>query len=315
MSAVDAMIAPHLVRPLTVAGIAHLVVPVSDLAAAKEFYRDLGFSELGSDVLPKCDPHIALRAASGQILALVQAGDAPDMRDSGVHQAYRVSAAERTAIGARLAAKGATVFTYKEDRPAEAADNFYVFDPAGNRVQLVAPAGAKGAGVLGIDHAAVQTADILWTEKFFGEQLGLAEDFRMGWQTADYVRARKWAAGEEDMAPGSRRLDQRYTVMVNRKTVPRCNMQLYYRAGDAIIGLYLANKHFQESPEELAIGAPRIAFAATRAELDRMAPLIAATGKTCEGPVVHGKDSPLEASVYFRDGSGNFFELCTPRQG
>jgi len=255
-----------------------------------------------------------MRAASGQILALVQAADAPDMRESGVHQAYRVSVAERTAIGARLAAKGVSVFTYKEDRPAEEADNFYVFDPAGNRVQLVAPAEAKGAGVLGIDHAAVQTADILWTEKFFGEQLGLAEDFRMGWQTADYVRARKWAAGEEDMAPGSRRLDQRYTVMVNRKTVPRCNMQLYYRAGDAILGLYLANKHFQESPEELAIGTPRIAFSATRAELDRMAPLIAATGKTCEGPVVHGKDSLLEASVYFRDGSGNFFELCTPRK-
>lgn len=315
MSAADAMTSPRLVRPLTVTGIAHLVVAVSDLAAAKEFYRDLGFSELGSDVLPHCDSHLALRAASGQILALVPVGEMPDLRESGVHQAYRVSVAERAAIVARLAAKGATVFRYKEDRPDEEADNFYAFDPAGNRVQLVASSGATGAGVLGIDHAAVQTADILWTEKFYGEQLGLAEDFRMGWQTADYVRARKWAAGEEDMAPGSRRLDQRYTVMVNRKTVPRCNMQLYYRLGDAILGLYLANKHFQESPEELAIGTPRIAFAATRAELDRMAPLIAATGKTCEGPVVHGKDSPLEASVYFRDGSGNFFELCTPRQG
>ena len=314
MSSLDTMTSPRLVRPLTVDGIGHLVVQVGDVAAARDFYLDLGFRDAGSDVLPQCSAHSALRAASGQILALVQVAAAPDLRDSGVHQAYRVSAAECGAISARLAAKGVTVLTYKEDRPSEEADNFYLFDPSGNRVQLVAPAGAKGAGILGIDHAAVQTADMLWAEKFYGEQLGLAEDYRMGWQTADYVRARKWAAGEEDMAPGSRRLDQRYTVMVNRKTVPRCNMQLYFRAGDAVLGVYLANKHFQESPEELAIAAPRIAFTAARAELDRMAPLIAATGKTCEGPVLHPKDSPLEASFYFRDGSGNFIELCTPRK-
>ncbi len=112
---------------------------------------------------------------------------------------------------------------------------------------------------------------------------------------------------------GARRLHHRYTVMVNRKIVPRCNMQLYFRAGDAVLSVYLANKHFQESPEELALGAPRIAFTTARAELDRMAPLIAKTGKTCEGPVVHPKDSVLEASFYFRDGSGNFIELCSPR--
>jgi hypothetical protein len=35
--------------------------------------------------------------------------------------------------------------------------------------------------------------------------------------------------------------------------------------------------------------------------------------QACEGPVIHPKDSVLEASVYFRDGSGNFIELCAPR--
>jgi catechol-2,3-dioxygenase len=128
------------------------------------------------------------------------------------------------------------------------------------------------------------------------------------------VRARKWASGEENMAPGTRRLDQRYTVMVNRKTVPRCNMQLFFRAGDAVLGVYLGNKHFQEPPEEQAIGATRIAFAAPRAELDRVAQMIAATGRACEGPVVHPQSSGLEASVYFRDPGGNFMEVCTPRR-
>ena len=310
----DSLISPRLVRSLGLEGIGHLAVPVSDLAAAKEFYRDLGFVEAGTDIIPHCGAHTAFRAASGQMLALVPTADAPDLRETGTHQAYRVGAAERDVIGKRLAAKGAGAFTYKEDRPAEANDNFYVFDPSGNRVQLVVAPGAKGTGVLGIDHAAVQVADMLWAEKFYGEDLSLEVDHRVGWQTADYVRARKWAAGEENMAPGTRRLDQRYTVMVNRKTVPRANIQLFFRAGDAVLGLYLANKHLQESPEEQAIGTPRIAFAAPRAELERAAKMIAATDKACEGPVVHPQSSILEASVYFRGPGGNFVELCTPRR-
>jgi catechol 2,3-dioxygenase-like lactoylglutathione lyase family enzyme len=311
---VDSLISPQLVRPLALDGIGHLAVPVSDLAAAKEFYKDLGLTEFGTDVIPQCEAHTAFRAASGQMLALVPTVGAPDLRETGVHQAYRVGAAERDVIGQRLAAKGAEAFTYKEDRPAEESDNFYVFDPSGNRVQLVVQPGGKGSGVLGIDHAAVQVADMLWAERFYGESLGLEVDHRVGWQTADYVRARKWAAGEENMAPGTRRLDQRYTVMVNRKTVPRCNMQLFFRAGDAVLGIYLANKHFQESPEEQAIGTPRVAFAAPRAELDRAAQMVTATGKACEGPVIHPQGSGLEASFYFRDPGGNFIELCTPRR-
>ena len=310
----DSLISPRLVRSLGLQGIGHLAVPVSDLDAAKEFYRDLGFTEAGSDIIPHCGAHTAFRTAAGQMLALVPTADAPDLRETGVHQAYRVTAAERAAIGARLTAKGAEPFAYKEDRPAEENDNFYVFDPSGNRVQLVVASGAKGAGVLGIDHAAVQVPDMLWTEKFYGDDLGLAVDHRVGWQTADYVRARKWATGEENMAPGTRRLDQRYTVMVDRKTVPRCNMQLFFRAGNAVLGIYLANKHLQESAEEQAIGTPRIAFTAPRAELDRAAQMIAATGKACEGPVVHPQSSDLEASFYFRDPGGNFIEFCTPRR-
>ena len=85
-------------------------------------------------------------------------------------------------------------------------------------------------------------------------------------------------------------------------------------AGDAVLGIYLANKHFQESLEEQAIGTPRVAFAAPRVELDRAAQMVAATGKACEGPVIHPQGSGLEASFYFRDPGGNFIELCTPRR-
>lgn len=305
--------APEVSRALAVDGIGYIALPVSDLKAAKAFYSDLGFRDIGHDLLPNCGTHAAMRAASGQMLALVAAADLPDLRDSGVHQAYRVSTVERQSIITRLEARGETVFRYKEDRPAEENDNFYCFDPSGNRVQLVAAGGLLPGGVIAIDHAAVQVADMLWTEHFYTVTLGLTPDHYVGWRTADYVRARKWADGEEDMAPGTRRLDKRYTVMVNRKTVPRCNMQLYVKAGISVLGFYLSNKHWQETPEEQAIGTPRIALAVPRGELDRVAKLVAVTGRAVEGPVEHATSSPIEASVYFRDTGGNFVELCTLR--
>lgn len=302
-------------RPVRVAGLAieaisHLVVAVSDRARATAFYRDmLGFTHAGADMLPDCGVHDVLTTASGQRIVLAEYKGQPDLRETGVHQAYRVAAADRAEIVARLAKAGVEVFRYIEDRPAEERDNCYFFDPEGNRVQLVV------APRSGIDHVCVQVADILWAERFYGSELGLAADHRVGWRTGDYVRARRWAEGEEDMAPGTRRLDKRYTVMVNRKTVPRCNMQLFYRAGDAVIGIYLANKHFQEPPEDQIVGIPRTAFTAPRKTLDDAAMVLQAHGRRFQGPIAQPASSPFEAVLYFKDNGGNFLELNTPRGG
>lgn len=295
---------------LSIDAISHLVVAVSDCARAAAFYRDLlGFTHVGSDILPDCSSHEIVSTASGQRVVLAEVKGRPDLRETGVHQAYRVTAADREQIVARLNKAGVEVKRYIEDRPAEERDNFYLFDPDGNRVQLVAA--ARG----GIDHACVQVPDILWAERFWGIELGLVPDHRVGWKTADYVRARLWAEGLEDMAPGTRRMDKRYTVMVNRKTVPRCSMQLFYRAGDAIIGIYLANKHYQAPPEEQITGVPRVAFSASRSTLDLAAEALAAHGRPFAGPIVQPASSPFEAVVSFRDNGGNFFELTTPRRG
>lgn len=300
-------------RPVRSAGLAidsisHLVVAVSDRVRSAVFYRDmLGFKPAGSDMLAECGSHDVLATASGQLVALAETTGRPDLRETGVHQAYRVTTAEREQIVSRLTAAGIDVLRYGEDRPAEAGDNVYVFDPDGNRVQLVV--GARG----GIDHAAVQVPDVLWAERFWGSELGLPVDHRVGWKTGDYVRAKKWADGEEQMAPGTRRLDKRYTVMVNRKTVARCNMQLFYRAGDAVLGIYLANKHLQEPPETQIIGVPRTAFCASRQTLDRAAEVLATHERPFKGPIGQPASSPFEAVLYFKDNGGNFFELCTRR--
>lgn len=304
---------------LDLSGISYLVVEVGDLDTAVDFYsRVLGLKLLGKDILPGCGAHAALKCTSGQWVALVSNPSRLDLREMGVHQAYRVSTTARAAIAAKLAAEGIEVKTYKEDRPAEDSDNFYFFDPDGNRIQLVVVENAAVMDAIsGIDHAAIQVADMMWAEEFYANELKLAVDHRVGWKTADYTRARKWAAGEEDMAPGTRRLDERYTVMVNRKKVPRANMQIFVRiGGGSVLGVYLANKHFQEPPEEQIVGTPRTALTvASRASLDSAARLLASHGRKFEGPVVHPPSSSIEVSLYFKDTGGNFLELCVPRKG
>jgi catechol 2,3-dioxygenase-like lactoylglutathione lyase family enzyme len=301
---------------LTVNGIGYLAIEASDLDAAVEFYRRvLRLKFVGRDLLPACGAHVVLGMESGQLVTLTANPNRADLSDTGAHQAYRVSADARRTIAAALASESVEVKTYKEDRPAEENDNFYFQAPCGNRIQLVLTHQTNAPHVTGIDHVAIQVADMLLSEAFYTEELGFPVNHRVGWATADYVRARKWAAGEEDMAPGTRRLDKRYTVMVNRKVVPRANMQLFVRTGDATIGIYLANKHFQEPPEELPAGTPRIALATTRVQLDAAARILASRHRVFAGPVSHPLSAPIEASLYFRDVGGNFLELCVPRTG
>jgi catechol-2,3-dioxygenase len=289
---------------------AHLIVPVSDKSVAGKFYQEvLGFKSLGSDLVADCGSHQVLRTASGQCVILAEVANRVDLRETGVHQAYRVTQEQRERIASRLESQGAPVLRYNEDRPDEANDNYYLHDPDGNRIQLVVAAKS------GIDHACVQVSDILWAEEFFGYELGFPIEHLVGWRTADYVRARRWAAGEEDMAPGTRRLDKRYTVMVNKKTVARCAMQMFFRTGDNVLGIYLAHKHFQDPPETQKVGVPRIGFLAARSELDTAAERLSAKRRPFIGPVDQPSSPLYEAVVYFKDNSGNFLELCAPRHG
>lgn len=308
----ETMVETRALTDLVIDDIGHIAVEVADLDRAQGFYRDvLGFKAIGTDVWPDCGHHLALRAASGQSLIVAENANRPDLRDTGVHQALRVGAGFKDSMAAKLAGAGVEVHRYKEDRPAEEPDNFYFFDPDGNRIQLVDADGADGK-MIGIDHVGVQVADILWAEEFYAGVLGVSVFHRMGWNTADYVRARDWAEGKEDMAPGTRRLDKRYTVMVDRKTVPRANMQIFLRFGRATLGVFLANQHFQEPPEEQVVGTPRVAFTTTAQGLDAAAQALALHQIPHHGPARHPSSAPVGRSLYFKDPGGNFLELCSP---
>lgn len=299
--------------------ISHLVIEVPDSAAAARFYGEvLGAGAQEMDDWPQAD-ETALTFASGQVLAFRSTNAEAGAAESGVHQAYVCTPAARAAIAERLKEADVEIQTYQEDRPTEAIEPFYFIDPFGNRVQLVAGPG-EGGGITGIDHAAVQASDIEWEEEFFVERLGFPVDHRVGWNTADYVRARAWAEGKEDMAPGTRRIDRRYRDIPGAepgqgREVARPNMQIFLGLKNGVVGIFLATSHRQEPPPEQAKGTPRTALTVSRPGLDAWAERLAETGVAMEGPVNHRKASPLAASLYFRDPCGNFFEFCTPAAG
>ncbi|MFM2129762.1 MAG: Glyoxalase/Bleomycin resistance protein/Dioxygenase superfamily, partial [Pseudomonadota bacterium] len=170
---------------LTARALSHLVIEADDLAIA-DFYRDaLGFTAAGSDLIAECGASVALNAAGGGLLVVSRRTGRPDLSATGVHHAIAVGPKTRERIAGALLSEGIEVKTCKEDRPAEAGDNFYFTDPAGNRVQIVTRAGLDG-GPPALDHAAVQVANMWWAEVFYTQTLACAVEHRVGWKTEDY---------------------------------------------------------------------------------------------------------------------------------
>jgi catechol 2,3-dioxygenase-like lactoylglutathione lyase family enzyme len=309
---------PELPTRVTLRAISHVVIEVANLDRARGFYADrLGFRSPPLDQWP-VEGELCLPCLSGQWLVLRQSASPRTFADTGVHQAYGASPVAIEGMINALAATATPVYRYREDRPAERDDNVYFADPDGNRIQLVRRETTVGPGVCAIDHAAVLASDMEWVEEFYRDRLGLPVEHRVGVNTDDYVRARLWGEGKDDMAPGTRRWDERYRDIPGGKPgqgrrVPRPNMQMYLRAGSSAFGIYLAAAHVQEPPPHLATGSPRTGFAVDPAELDRAAALLADSRVTFKGPVEHGARSPVVASLYLRDPCGNFIELCAPR--
>lgn len=300
----------------TITGISHILIEVSDLKRSEEFYGGLlGFKFIGRGLWPDEGETALLQIVTGQCLVLCQRAQGGSLPETGVHHAYRVTPADRGAIAGKLKKQGMPIHTYKEDRPAEADDNFYLYDPDGNRVQLVASknlSGASGA-VQAIDHVALEVVDIEWAEDFYVNVLGLTVDYRVGWRTEDYVRAKLWGEGKEAMAPGTRRWDKRYTVMEQKRLLPRPNAHFFVRAGDAVLGIYLATQHRQEPPEEQIAGTPRVGLQSNPQGLRVSQEALEQSGKPFVGPIAHPTSVPIAFSIYFKDPGGNFLELSVPR--
>jgi catechol 2,3-dioxygenase-like lactoylglutathione lyase family enzyme len=290
-------------------GIAFVALQAGDVERAAAFYCDvLGFAAEPSAQLPRAGEHAIVRTASGQRIVLCAAGNVPLPPDMGRHTAFGVTPETKDAIVRRLEAAGIEVLRYAEDRPAERADNWYVLDPAGNRIQLVSSASGS------IDHAGIQAVDIEWEEDLYVGTLGLAVDHVVGWRTEDYKRAVLWGEGREGMAPGTRRWDKRFAMRPGQgPMIARPNMQLFVRAGRDVLGVFLAYEHYQLPPEEQVVGTPRIGFTTSASELDAIAARFAEAKLPVDGPHDHPSTSPYRASLYARDRGGNFLEFTVAR--
>jgi len=104
------------------------------------------------------------------------------------------------------------------------------------------------------------------------------------------------------------RVDGEADFWVNRP--PHSNVTV----GRAKVSIYLADYHVQAPPPEQLHGAPRLAFSATEEQLERAVEVLSGHEVPFEGPVHHPPPSLVARSLYFRDPSGNFLELCCPRK-
>lgn len=298
-------------------GIAHVVIDAPDLARSKSFYEStLGMPVLGSDMMPAVNNSrsVTFKLPSGQLVTLTETQPLNDLRVSPAHQAYAVTAQARDKIADKLAAQGIALHRFHEDRPTEVKDNYYVDDPAGNRIQLVAKASAD-VGANAIDHVAIETHNIHWAREFYGTWLSCPLEHRVGWKTQDYLDAK--ALGEAGMAaamPGSRYWNERYSKFEKERKALRPNVQVYFTLGrEDNLAVYLASRKYQAPQDDQILGAPRTALRVSRKGLDAVAAFFGERGRALEGPIEHDKTLPIAASVFVKDPGGNFLEFCALR--
>jgi catechol 2,3-dioxygenase-like lactoylglutathione lyase family enzyme len=281
-------------------GFGGAILEVSDAPRAARFYGEI----LG---LPRgtSDEGVAFRCGDASVVLAERAAPRV-LPDSGTHLALRLTADAVSAACARAEAAGIAVHRYREDRPIEEADPRYLSDPDGNRLQLVAGSDA------GIDHAAVETHDLEWSETFYTQVLGGVVEFRVGWRMQDYAAAWAWGEGKDDRAPGTRRWDKRYTTIEGQARMPRPNAHVFVTLGAGVtIGLYLATEHRPEPPPDAVRGTPRLVVTASADGLEALADRLA---KLRLRPLraASGSPGPFERQVdrlFVRDPGGNFLEL------
>jgi catechol-2,3-dioxygenase len=293
-------------------GISHVVIDVEALDVAETFYNALGFASVGHDLWPVAGgaPSATLKAGAGQYVVLAKGPALNDPRISAAHTAYALPKTARDKLVESLTKKGVTVHRFREDRPSEVADNVYVDDPSGNRIQLVA---RDGAPALAIDHVGLETNNILWSREFYQTWLGFPIEHRVGWKTDDYLAAKSLGEKGMDAAmPGSRYWNERYSQFETEKKALRPCPQLYFTIGGTSLAVYLASRQYQAPRDDVLSGTPGIGLSTTDEGLKQIAGFLREQDRAIEGPVTHGK-GPIAASLSVKDPGANFLEFCVLR--
>jgi catechol 2,3-dioxygenase-like lactoylglutathione lyase family enzyme len=156
-----------------------------------------------------------------------------------------------------------------------------------------------------LDHSAIAVNDLILAERFYAEILGeiLGGEITMRTpQTTEEVLRRFKTLREGKNA-------NRETELVYRGATPHSSV----RVGKAIIPFSLYQTHVQEPPPEQLRGTPRLAFHVTSEQVDQAVEVFRRHSIAFEGPVEHPAPSVIARSLYFKDPSSNFLELCCAR--
>ena len=171
------------------------------------------------------------------------------------------------------------------------------------------------------DHAVIRVNDQILAERFYrqvfgaiyGDELVRVEHRSMS-TTEEYLHTAHTGgtgarAAEADRQRGvSRREAAAEGVRV--VGVPQGSVQI----GGALLPLFLARRHEQEPPPEQLRGTPRHAFPVTAEQMEKAIDLLRRHEVDFEGPVDHPAPCPAVRSIYFKDPSSNFLELCVARE-
>ncbi|MBM2812716.1 MAG: hypothetical protein HW416_3475 [Chloroflexi bacterium] len=154
------------------------------------------------------------------------------------------------------------------------------------------------------DHSAIAVYDLDLAEHFYakvmGEILETTFDYRSPAST-DQIMQRIKTLLEGRASRGS---EQVYGGAMPHSSVT---------VGQAIIPLSLYQSHYQEPPPEQLRGVPRLALHVTPEQMDRAVEVFGRHKVAFEGPIDHPAESVIARSIYTKDPSSNFIELCCPR--
>lgn len=163
------------------------------------------------------------------------------------------------------------------------------------------------------DHSVIAVNDLLLAERFYREVLGeifgdavCVEHRDMNSTEELHYRARRGSPAT--------RLQQHGLYDRGNAAIQVAAPQGSVRVGDGLMPLMVHRKHIQEAPPEQLRGAPRHAFPVSTEQMEQALEVLGRHRVPFEGPVEHAPPCPMERSIYFKDPSSNFLELCVARQ-
>jgi catechol 2,3-dioxygenase-like lactoylglutathione lyase family enzyme len=158
------------------------------------------------------------------------------------------------------------------------------------------------------DHSVIAVNDLILAERFYTRVLGElfpanAEPPTMH-TTEEVIRAGRLRQriAQKDAQSGREE-------GVTRVPAPHSGVKV----GEALIPMFLYTEHVQEPPPEQLRGTPRLAIKVTPELMEQAVEVFRRHKVPFEGPVEHREPSPIARSLYFKDPSSNFLELCCPR--